>query len=236
MTIEQITTALQAKFTGARKDGLEQIARNLALVLGNDDNKVNEAINNLTADAVNALIVEWRKVVDAENAKAAQTREDNLRKAFDFKEKGKQEPPKPQEPPKGSELTAEQIAAIVAKATEPLQQQIAQLNAGKLNEQRFERLNGLLNNERLKNATAFKDVVKNGFNGKQFADDAAFDAYLEETKKSIDAFVQQQADLELKGNGSPLFGKVNTDGISASVADYIKSKQDNADALGGKKL
>ena len=121
MTIEQITTALQSKFVGARKDGLDMIARNIALITGNDEQKTKEAIESLTADTVNALFVEWRKTVDAENAKAAQTREDNLLKKFDFIEKGKGDPQPPQPQPQPGGISAEQIAAAIAKATEPLQ-------------------------------------------------------------------------------------------------------------------
>ena len=97
-------------------------------------------------------------------------------------------------------------------------------------------MNGLLNNDRLKDATAFKDIVRSGFKGNSFADDAEFDSYLDETKKNIDAYVQQQADYELKHQGSPLMGKINSDGVSAGVADYIKEKTSNANPLGGKSL
>ena len=73
------------------------------------------------------------------------------------------------------------------------------------------------------------------FEGPQFADDAAFNQYVEETKTTHAAFMQDLADRSLRTD-KPIMGGVNKDGVSEATANYIKAKTESGNSgnnLGG---
>ena len=83
MTVEQILALLVTTFQGVRKDGLNQLARSLALTVKTED-EAKEVVGKLTADQVKAFVSDWRKDADAEITKANQTYENGLKAKYDF--------------------------------------------------------------------------------------------------------------------------------------------------------
>ena len=65
MNFQQILALLIAKFSGVRKDGLEQMARTLALQCTNED-EAKTLIEKITDAQVNEFVKEYRKIVDKE--------------------------------------------------------------------------------------------------------------------------------------------------------------------------
>ena len=83
MTYQQILALLTAKFSGVRKDGLEHLARTLALQCSNED-EAKTLVEKITDAQVNDFIKEYRKVVDKEVSESNKTFEANLKKKFDL--------------------------------------------------------------------------------------------------------------------------------------------------------
>lgn len=79
MNFQQILALLIAKFSGVRKDGLEQMVRTLALQCTNEDEAKN-LVEKITDAQVNDFVKEYRKVVDKEVSEAGKTLETNLKK------------------------------------------------------------------------------------------------------------------------------------------------------------
>ena len=69
---EMILGLLVAQFQGVRKDGLNQLARSIALTVDTEE-KAKEVVGKLTADQVKQFVTDWRKDADAEITKANQT-------------------------------------------------------------------------------------------------------------------------------------------------------------------
>ena len=65
MNFQQILALLIAKFSGVRKDGLEQMARTLALQCTNED-EAKTLVEKITDAQVNEFVKEYRKIVDKE--------------------------------------------------------------------------------------------------------------------------------------------------------------------------
>lgn len=225
MNLEQIIALLLAIAPQARKDGLEQIAR--AIMLSNHtEDEIKAATGKMTAESINSFIQEWRKNADSEITKATQTAEKNLRDKFDFVEKGKPTPSP--EPPK--ELTPEaiqqMIEAAVTKATKGLTDEVS----GFKNEQLVSARRDILSKTFAENVpVAYKNAVLAGFEGRSFADDAAFNAYVEQVKTDTATFMQDLADRGLREHDKPAFGSVNDKtGVSTAVEDFIKAQADSA--------
>jgi glutamyl-tRNA reductase len=109
MKIEEILALLTAKFAGARKDGLTQLARTLALQ-GLAETDAKALVEKLTEAQVNDFIKEFRSDVDKEATEARKTYEATLKKKFDFVEK-KNPDPNGDPDPKGGDPN--DIAALV---------------------------------------------------------------------------------------------------------------------------
>lgn len=100
MELNEIVALLETQFPGVRKDGLNQLARVIAMQV-NTKEEATGIVGKLTAEAVAKFVADWRKDADAEIDKANKTREDNLRKKYDFVEKKPEEggtPPARPEP------------------------------------------------------------------------------------------------------------------------------------------
>ena len=230
---EKILALLEAKFQGARKDGLNHLAGSIALQVTTEE-EANTIVGKLTAESVNSFIADWRKDADAEIEKANKTREDNLRKKFDFVEK-KADPGNPTPPPAGT-LDAAAIQEIVTKAataaTQPLLEKIATLEGSKISADRRAMLEGELTNV----PESYKAKVLKDFDRMNFADEDSFTEYLNDTKTDVATFGQELADKGLAGQGKPMFGTPDKDGVSTGVASYIKEKTDEGQGLGGKEV
>lgn len=64
-------------------------------------------------------------------------------------------------------------------------------------------------------------------------DDNGFNEYLTKTESDIAAFNQELADKGLSGQGKPMFGQKDNNGISSGVASFIQGQTSD---LGGKDL
>ena len=82
----KILALLIVAFSGARKDGLTQMARTLALQ-GLDETGAKALVEKLTEAQVNDFIKEFLSDVDKEATEARKTFETNLKKKFDLWER-----------------------------------------------------------------------------------------------------------------------------------------------------
>lgn len=235
MTVEQILALLVAKFQGVRKDGLNHLARSLALTVNTED-EANEVVGKLTADQVKAFISDWRKEADAEITKANQTYESGLKAKYDFVEKGGT-PPAPTEKPEVLTVDAVQkiVEDAVKKATEGVTATVTALQGNAITANRREELVKVLGNDV---PESFKATVLEGFEGRTFADEKAFSEFLDKTKANVATFTQELADKGLSLHEKPVFGSPNKDGVSAGVESYIQAKAAEAEnkGLGGKEV
>ena len=77
---EKILALLQAKFAGVRKDGLNHLARSLALQATNEE-EASALIEKLTKEQVETFVKEYRAEVDKRFLEGNKTFETNLKKA-----------------------------------------------------------------------------------------------------------------------------------------------------------
>ena len=233
---KKLLELLEAKFQGTRKDGLQQLANSLSLTVTTEEEAA-AVVGKLTADQVADYIKEWRRVADAENSAAAQTRENNIREKYDLTEKGQQQQQQQQQQQsqqvQGGTFTAQDIQKIVeeavTKATQGLQNTVATMQASDIAKARREKIEALFGKD---TPESYKKTVLAGFEGRSFKDDAEFDVFAEQTKTNHAAFMQDMADRSLRANGEPLMGGTNKDGVSNAVESYIKK----ATETGGKDL
>lgn len=236
MLFESILSLLKTTFSGVREDGLNQLARTLALTVDTEE-AAKAAVAKLSADAVTKFVQDWRKDADAEITKANKTYEDGLKKKYNFVEKQEPTPPQPTPAPGANGLSAEDVAKIVteavSKATQPLQAQIDAFKGGALQAEREKQLVNALGD---KVPQPYKDAVIDGFRARTFENEEDFTNYLNTQKTNAAAMQQQVADAGLGAAAAPNFGTVNKDGVSAAVQAYIASKAEeaNGEGLGGK--
>ena len=81
-----ILALLVAKFPGVRKDGLNMLARLMALQTETED-EAKAAVERLTRDGVDAFVRDFRSDVDKEVSDGTRTFEENLRRKSDLVEK-----------------------------------------------------------------------------------------------------------------------------------------------------
>jgi hypothetical protein len=186
---------------------------------------------------VNSFIADWRKEADAEISKANKTFEDGLRKKYDFAEK-KTEPANttPPEPDKAGNFDAaaiqKLIADSIAAATKPMLEKISAFEGANITADRRE----LLVKELESVPESYKTKVLKDFDRMTFADSDKFSEYLNETKTDVATFTQELADKGLAGQGKPVFGQTNQDGVSAAMQGYLKNKAEEDKKLTGKEL
>lgn len=237
--VERILALLAAQFQGVRKDGLNQLARSLALTV-NTEEEATAAVGKLTADSVNKFVTDWRKDADAEITKANKTYEDGLKNKYEFVEKtleGASGTPTP--PVLEGALTPEAVQKIVTEAvkaaTNGLQTEVANLKGSAISANRREELVKVFGETV---PESYKNAILEGFEGRTFADDNTFNEYLNKTKENVATFSQELADKGLSLHEKPVFGTVNKDGVSAGVVSYIQTKADESQnkGLGGKEV
>lgn len=232
MTLEQIIALLVAKFQGVRKDGLAQVARTIALQATTED-EAKAIIDKLDVEKVKAVVTDYRKDVDKEVSDANKTYEGTLKKKFDFVEK-KSDPGKDPDPTKTDPNDIQAlIKAAVAEVVKPLQDELAGYKGQKITETRLQTLEGKFagvpdsyKNQRLADAKLFINTL----------DDNAFNEYLTKTESDIAAFNQELADKGLSGQGKPMFGQKDNNGVSSGVAAFIQSQTQEKSPLTGKEV
>ena len=89
---ETILALLIAKFSGVRKDGLAALARSLALQCTTED-EAKALVDKITDAQVNEFVRDYRADVDKEVSESNKTFETNLKKKYDFVDKGKKVEP-----------------------------------------------------------------------------------------------------------------------------------------------
>ena len=228
----KILALLVAKFVGVRKDGLAQLAGALALQATTDE-EANALVEKFTSDQVNDFVKDFRKDVDKEVSVANKTYETNLKEKFDLVEK-KEPNPNPNPNPANPNPTdiAAIVAAEIAKAVSPLQEQLAGFKGQEVSKTRLQILESKLKEV----PETFKAQKLKDFGRMNFETDEAFNEYLAEFETDITAFNQELADKGLAGQGRPFMGGQNKEGVSATVAEYINSKTDDKKALSGKEV
>lgn len=234
MTYQQILALLINKFSGVRKDGLEQMARILALQCTNEE-EAKTLVEKITDAQVNDFVKEYRKVVDKEVSDGNKTFETNLKKKYDLVEKKTDpEPGGGSNEPKGGDDLATIVANAVAGAVKPLQERLEKYEQGEIGKSRLQALQDKLSacKDEMFKAQTLKD-----FGRMRFDDDNAFNEYLTEKEADIKTANQSLADAKLSGaGGAPQFGEKNEKGVSKAVSDFIASQEPDANALMGKEV
>ena len=215
--MKMILALLAAKFPGVRKDGLNMLARLMALQTETED-EAKAAVERLTRDGVDAFVRDFRSDVDKEVSDGTRTFEENLRRKFDLVEK-QSEPradevkPKADPSPKKREgADAETdlqavVANAVANAVKPLKEQLERYERGNVNQSRLQALTDRLNacKDESFRAKALKD-----FGRMTFDTEEAFNEYLTDTETDVADANKRMADAKLAGGpaGPGEFGRV----------------------------
>jgi hypothetical protein len=235
---DKILALLTAAFAGTRKDGLNQLARILALQATTDD-EAKALVDKLTKAQVDEFVKEFRAEVDKEVSEGNKTFETNLKKKFDFVERKKTEPDKDEKDKKdgGDNSSTGDIAAIVkaavAEAVKPFQTDLAGFRAGELQKTRLQSLNDKLNT--CKDDT-FKAKALKDFARMKFETDDEFTEYLTDTEKDIATANQNAANNALAAHERPFSGQKTESGVSVGVAQYVDSQKKENQTFSGKEV
>ena len=224
MKIEEVLALLEKKCQGKRKDGLMNIASNLAMVAQSQE-QLQPIIDALTEEAVDSAIRSYRSVVDAENTRAAQTREEKLRETYSFVDKTQPKPepskhadtPKPVDP---TSLTMEQFKSMLADAVKPFADEINAMKLKGVNDARRAQVEAILKEV----APQYKEAVLDGFSGRQFKDDTEFQNYLQDQQTKATEMRAANKAEQLDAFGMPKLPR-NSDGVSSAVANFLKDQQ-----------
>lgn len=229
---EKILALLIAKFSGARKDGLAQMATMLSLQAEKEEDAT-ALVEKLTDEKVNNFIKDWRSDVDKEVSEAKKSIETNLKKKYDFVEKKAEEDDPSKKNPSGGDDIKAMIKAAVAEVVTPLQQELAGFKGENVRATRLQALQAKLTDV----PESFKTQKLSDFSRMSFENDEQFNEYLQATETGIKAFNQELADKGLGSTGKPILGQRGQDGVSAGVAAYVASKtKEGGDSLGGKEV
>ena len=175
---------LVAKFQGVRKDGLEAMARALALHCKSEDD-AKTLVEELDKAQVDEFVKDYRAGVDKEVSDGVKTNETKLRSKYNFIEKTKVEPGNDgngddgKDGNNGKDDIAAQIKAAVDAALSPLKTQLDSLNAAEGSKARLAKLN-----EKLATCKddAFKAKALKDYSRMHFDNDDAFNEYITETE------------------------------------------------------
>lgn len=199
---EKILALLMTTFAGVRKDGLNQLARTLALQATTDE-EAKALVDKLTKEQVNEFVKEFRAEVDKEVSEGNKTYADNLKKKYDFVEK-KAEPGKTEEPtPENPTNIQDIIKAAVSEAVKPLQEKLTGFEQGQVAKTRLQKLTEKLSGCK---DEAFKARILKDFPRLKLDTDDEFAEYLTEIETDINVINQNVADAALVGQGAPIFG------------------------------
>lgn len=232
---EKILALLLAAFAGVRKDGLNQLARTLALQVSTED-EAKALVDKLTKEQVDNFVKEYRADVDKEVSDGNKTFEANLKKKFDLVEKTTE--PGGGNDDKGGKGGDDDIAAkldaLLEAKLKPLQEKLSKYEQDGVAKTRLQTLNEKLATCKDEN---FKAQTLKDFSRMQFDSDEAFNEYLTEKETAITTANQNVANAALGGQGKPLFTQKDESGISKGVADYVASqKPDSKTVLTGKEV
>lgn len=229
---QTILALLLAKFSGVRKDGLQALARSLALQCTTED-EAKSLVDKITDAQVNEFVKDYRADVDKEVSESNKTFEANLKKKFDLV--AKTEPggggvKKEDEPGDISEI----VRNAVAEAVKPFQEKLSRYEADNVEKSRLQTLTEKLKGCKDEN---FKEQTLKDFKRMSFNTDDDFNEYLNEKTADIEKANQHVANTALgNGAGSPLFTQKEESGISKAVADYVNAQKPENNKFAGKEL
>lgn len=236
MTLEQILALLMNKFSGVRKDGLEQLARSIKL----NATTIEEAqalVDRYTSEQVTEFVNDWRKDVDKEVGNGVKTAENNFKKKYNVTDE-----PNPADPPApkpGEKQDPADISSIiksaVAEAVKPFQEKLSVFESVNIENQRRDALNGKLANA----PEDFKNRVIRDYGRMKFDTDEAFTEFLTDTEKDLKDFTQEASNQSLSAFGRPVVAAgANANEVSSGTAQYLKETAgtEGASSLGGKEI
>lgn len=215
---EKILALLIAAFSGVRKDGLNQLARTIALQATTED-EAKALVDKLTKTQVDEFVKEFRADVDKEVSESNKTIETNLKKKFDFVEK-KAEPGGDDSNKGNNDDLAAKLDALLEKRLAPLQQELEKYKAGDVAKSRLQTLTEKLNG--CKDET-FKAKALKDFARMKFETDDEFNEYLTETETDISTANQNKANSALGGHNRPF--------SSGGQGDKTEATKDELDAV-----
>lgn len=215
---EKILALLIAAFSGVRKDGLNQLARTIALQATTED-EAKALVDKLTKTQVDEFVKEFRADVDKEVSESNKTIETNLKKKFDFVEK-KAEPGGDDSNKVNNDDLAAKLDALLEKRLAPIQQELEKYKAGDVAKSRLQTLTEKLNG--CKDET-FKAKALKDFARMKFETDDEFNEYLTETETDISTANQNKANSALGGHNRPF--------SSGGQGDKTEATKDELDAV-----
>jgi hypothetical protein len=231
---EKILALLMASFAGVRKDGLNQLARTIALQAATED-EAKTLVDKLTKAQVDDFVKEYRAEVDKEVSDGNKTYESNLKKKFDLVEKKTNEPGDGGNGNggNGGDDIATKLDALLDAKLKPLQEKLSKYEQDGVAKTRLQALSEKLSTCKDDNfkAQAMKDFGRMNFNS-----DDEFNEYLTEKETAIATANQNVADAALGGQGRPFFAQKADDGVSKGVAEYVASQKPDGDKLSGKEV
>lgn len=197
---------------GIRPDTLAQLAAMIALVATTDEEK-KSFVGKLTKEQVEAFQKDYRKSVDQEVTNSTKTFENNLRSKYDLVEKGKSGGGQHQDDDPKKELRE-----MLQEMLKPMQEQINGLQSKNQNDTRIEKLNEALKDckdEILKSSTLRTFPMMN------FADDAAFDTYINSLKEDVGKANQVIAERGLPNTPPTVNTVVDDKDVSPAMKAYV---------------
>ena len=213
---EKILALLAAKFAQARKDGLAQLARSLAIQSA-DEAEAQALVEKLTSDKVTDFIKEWRKDVDAEVTNSNKTFETTLKSKFNFVEKTT-----PANPPADPNDMAAIIQRSVEAAMKPLQEKLTAFENGNAVATRKQVLEAKL----AQAPEAMKSTILKNFSRMNFDTEEAFNEFVTETETDIATFVQDNANSGLglfPRPAAPVGSRAAETQVLKDIEDWAKS-------------
>lgn len=231
---EKILALLMAAFAGVRKDGLNQLARTIALQAATED-EAKTLVDKLTKAQVDEFVKEYRAEVDKEVSDGNKTYETNLKKKFDLVEKKTNEPGDGGNGNggNGGDDIASKLDALLDAKLKPLQEKLSKYEQDGVAKTRLQSLTEKLSTCKDDN---FKVQALKDFGRMNFNSDDEFNEYLTEKETAIATANQNVADAALGGQGRPFFAQKADDGVSKGVAEYVASQKPDGDKLSGKEV
>lgn len=180
---KELLDALKAKFVGVSDAILSRIAEKLAKTASSD-----EDVANLVEGVTFQNVLE--SYGDSRATEAQQSAVTNYEKKHGLKDGKRVEEPKKEEPKKeeGDDL-ASQIAAAVAAAMKPLNDELAAMKSEKTAVSRKERLAGILG----KAPEKVRERYEKDFGRMSFKDDEDFTAWIDEITPDVEAITNDFA-------------------------------------------
>lgn len=180
---KELLDALKAKFVGVSDAILGRIAEKLAKTASSD-----EDVANLVEGVTFQQVLE--SYGDSRATEAQQSAVTNYEKKHGLKDGKKVEEPKKEEPKKeeGDDL-AGQIAAAVAAAMKPLNDELAAMKSEKTAVSRKERLAGILG----KAPEKVRERYEKDFGRMTFKDDEDFNSWVDEITPDVEAITNDFA-------------------------------------------